>query len=298
MTTEKEQKPSLALRQVTIDNALTRAAQGLSLSEKRLVMCAVSRLDSRKQTTPEKMPITRVTAQEYADLAKIQMDTAYKELKSACKRLYTRSIHFYEPADPERPDSKWTEVDMRWVGKAKYRDDEGVVELYWWHELIPFLTGIESHFTNYQLQQATALRSIYSWRLLELLSQFKDKGLLIIGTDEFAHAMDATEKQRTDFGQIRKRIIEPAVKELIEKDGWDITWQAIKRGRTVATLRFDFDTHEPAKPKRTKLPAMKPASEYVDPSSQSTSYVLAPIKPRNRNLALEALGSIKHKIGK
>ena len=52
--------------------------------------------------------------------------------------------------------------------------------------------------------------------------------------------MEATEKQRADFGKIRTKIIEPAVKELTEKDGWLIQWETVKAGRKVKSLRFTF----------------------------------------------------------
>jgi hypothetical protein len=52
--------------------------------------------------------------------------------------------------------------------------------------------------------------------------------------------MGATDKQSADFAAIRRKIIEPAVKELVEKQGWEIQWRAIKAGRKVQSLRFDF----------------------------------------------------------
>jgi plasmid replication initiation protein len=44
-----------------------------------------------------------------------------------------------------------------------------------------------------------------------------------------------------DFGQLRRRVIEPAVNELTAKDGWTITWEPIKAGRRVKALRFEFE---------------------------------------------------------
>ena len=280
-------------RQVTIANALTRAAQGLSLAEKRLVMCAIATLDSRKETTPEKMPVTRITAAEYAELAEVDMRTAYEALKDAGKKLMTRMIRFYEPPAPGGRNKKPIEIDMRWVGEAHYRDAEGCIDLYWWWRVVPFLTGLKQQFTKYQLHQATALRSMYSWRMLELLSQFSDTGLLVISTDEFAHAMGASDKQRENFNNIRRLMIEPAVKELIEKDGWDITWEPIKRGRTVATLRFEFDTKQP---KRIKPPAAQALPSLASPAAQPPAFVPEPPKPRTpeqRAKAREALEAAK-----
>ncbi|WP_338333363.1 hypothetical protein [Acetobacter sp. LMG 32666] len=46
--------------------------------------------------------------------------------------------------------------------------------------------------------------------------------------------MEAIEKQNL------VKIIKPAVKELIEKDGWLIEWKPIKTDRRVSKLRFEF----------------------------------------------------------
>jgi plasmid replication initiation protein len=130
---------------------------------------------------------------------------------------------------------------MRWVGEAKYQEGEGWVELAWWPALLPHLVGIKRQFTTYQLQQASALRSAYSWRLLELLTRFQSTGWAEYAIEDFCTSMDATEKQRADFNNIKRRIIEPAVNELTQKDGWLIQWEPIKAGRKVKALRFTFE---------------------------------------------------------
>jgi len=103
-------------------------------------------------------------------------------------------------------------VDMRWVGRCTYHEGEGWVELAWWPEILSALFGLKKNFTTYQLQQATALRSAYSWRMLELLSRFQSTGWAEYDIEDFATAMDATEKQRADFAKLRTKIIEPAKK--------------------------------------------------------------------------------------
>lgn len=228
-------------RLVTMSNALTRAGHGLTLAEKRIVASAVAKLDSRRALPPGEVPRTRITAAEYAETFQVDLDTAYDQLQDAAKQLYKRSITFFEPAfrrngKPLPP----TMVQMRWVGSVKYQKGEGWVELAWWPDLLRHLLGLKKQFTTYQLQQASALRSAYSWKLLELLMRFKDSGHAEYAIEDFCASMDATEKQRSDFNNIRRRMIEPAVKELQEKDGWLIQWHPIKAGRKVVGLRFDF----------------------------------------------------------
>jgi plasmid replication initiation protein len=226
-------------RWISMNNALVRAGHGLTLAEKRVVCAAVSKLDSRRLLRPGEVAVSKITAAEYAELAKCEMNAAYEALQTAAKNLYNRSITFYEPAH-KRKGKPLVKVQMRWVGRVKYHEGEGWVELAWWHDLLPYITGLKRQFTSYQLQQASALRSVYSWRLLELLTRFESTGWAEYTIEDFATAMDATEKQRTDFNNIKRRMIEPAVRELCEKDGWLIQWRAIKAGRKVRAIRFDF----------------------------------------------------------
>lgn len=228
-------------RWVTMTNALTRAGHGLTLAEKRLVMAAVSKLDSRRVLKPGEVPRTKITATEYAEIAEVDMRTAYEALQGAAKNLFERKLTFFEPAHKRNGKQlKPIRTDMRWVGRCKYHDGEAWVELSWWPDLLPHLTGLQRQFTTYQLQQASALRSVYSWRLLELLMRFKSTGKAEYTIEDFAASMDATEKQRTNFNNIKRRMIEPAVKELTQKDGWLIQWEAVKAGRKVKSLRFTF----------------------------------------------------------
>lgn len=228
-------------RWITMANALTRASHGLSLAEKRIVMAAVSKLDSTRPLPPGEVPTTRITAGEFSELYGISLDTAYDQLQDAAKHLYGRSITFFEPAERRRGKPlEPTLVSMRWVGQVHYQKGEGWVELYWWPKLLPSLVGLKKQFTTYQLQQVNALRSTYSWKLLELLMRFKSSGHAEYTIEDFCASMDATEKQAANFAKIRTKIIEPAVKELVEKQGWEIQWRAIKAGRKVQGLRFDF----------------------------------------------------------
>jgi len=228
-------------RWVTMSNALTRAGHGLTLAEKRIVMMAVSKLDSMKVMLPgEVLPSVKITATEYAETFGVDPNTAYEALQNAAKALYNRSITFFEPAyrrngKPLKP----IRTDMRWVGRCQYHEGEGWVQLAWWPELLPSLIGLKKQFTTYQLQQASALRSIYSWRLLELLTRFKSSGVAEYTIEDFKASMDAP-PSLSDFGQIKRRIIDPAIKELTEKDGWLIICETIKSGRRVGILRFSF----------------------------------------------------------
>lgn len=228
-------------RWVTMSNALTRAAHGLTLAEKRIMAIAASTLDSRRPLGPGEAPKTRIMAADYADTYGVDMDTAYRQLREGAKNLFRRYVTFYTPAHkrngkPLPP----TENNIRWAGRCTYHKGEGWVEIAWWYEILPHLFGLQRHFTTYQLEQASALRSVHSWNLLKLLMRFESTGWAEYAIEDFAVSMEATEKQRANFAKIRTKIIEPAVTELVQKDGWLIDWKPIKAGRKVKAIRFDF----------------------------------------------------------
>jgi len=229
---------------VTMSNTLTRAGHGLNLSEKRLIMMGVSKLDSLKFKKNEEMKgvhRTKITAKEYAECFDVDINTAYDQLKSGADKLYERSICFYVEAFNRKGDAiSPTVKKRRWIGGADYQKDEGWIELSWNPDISPHLFNIRKNFTSYQLKQASALRCQHSWKLLELLMRFQSTGVAKYTIEDFCVSMDATEKQRANFAFVRRRIIEPAVKELTEKDNWEIHWEAIKAGRKVKEIKFIF----------------------------------------------------------
>jgi len=221
--------------QITMSHALTTAAQGLTLAEKRVMMYAVAKLDSFKTDGGTPTGAIKLVAHDYAEQFGVDADTAYTQLRQAGKGIFNRYIRFFEEGrkGPE-------EVMVRWVSSARYSPGTGTVTLRFTPEIAPHLLQLKNQFTKYKLAQASALRSIYSWRLLELLSQYETTGWRQIELNEFHHAMETPEGYKMNFKECRKRVIEPAVTELREKDGWLIEWIPVKTGRKVTALRFEF----------------------------------------------------------
>jgi len=140
---------------------------------------------------------------------------------------------------------------FHWISGMVYHHGEGWAELNFTPEVAPHLLALRSKFVTYKLKQAAALRSAYSWRLFECLQSWQSTGLWVVGIEEFAHAMDVPDKYRADFTDIRRRVIEPAVAELILKSGLLIEWKTRKAGRKVTGLEFRF-TSEDARPREAK----------------------------------------------
>lgn len=245
--------PTPNINTISMANELIRAAHNLSLMEKRVLMLAIAKIDSNAKSHVNSL--IRLTVSEFISEFDIDKDSAYREVKKAAKGIRRRYARFFTVDTDGQP----IERDIDWTTSGNYKDSEGWLELSINGDLNPYLFELKSHFTTYKLSRASALRSVYSWRLFELLMQFKKTGLLKINIDEFAKCLELSETYTSDFGAMRRKVIEPAVKEIREKDGLAIEWEAIKAGRKVKALKFTFPTEqqlslvsEPKPPKAAK----------------------------------------------
>jgi plasmid replication initiation protein len=220
-------EPGLKNKNVVIANTLTMSAQSLTLSEKRILFAAIAKAGGITGKV-------NLSAKEYAETYGMAQNQAYEQIKEAAKNIFNRYItlsKFGENNDTTR--------HFRWVEAYEYKEGLGYVTLVFTSSVMPYLLALEKNFTKYKLRQACALRSVYSWRLLELFEQ-QSKGWLLIDLEDFHHAMNSTNTHRKNFKDTRVHVIEPAIKELQEKDGWIVAWEPTKLGRKVISLKFVF----------------------------------------------------------
>lgn len=224
----------------TMSNALVRAGHGLNLVEKRLVVLAItkSRFDNTRSV--------QICAQDYADQFGLDLNSSYDAIKRATDNLFERYITFFRKPTERRKSGKdvnQTITKMRWVSAVHYEPGAARVSLDWTPDLIPYLHGLKKEFTQFQLTQTASLRSIYSWKLFELLHRFRKPdgtGWAIYGIEDL-HASLETPQSLKDFAQLKRRVLDPAVKELRRESEIEVEYRIEKKaGRRVTELRFDF----------------------------------------------------------
>lgn len=238
MLKERTDKP-IEERFVSMSNALTRGAQGLGLAEKRIIALALAKTDS----VPAKDLMlsqrngwqVRLNAIEYAETYEVDLNTAYEQLKFSARALLHRTWKTITPG-------KRGEVirEGNWVSVIEYSEGEGRVEVRFTAEVAPHVLALRTQFTTYKLKQAAALRSIYAWRLYECVQSWRSKGRWKVSIDDFMNAMEAPASCRKDFGNLRMRVIEPAVSEIRQKNNLVLDWEAERAGRKVIGLVFRF----------------------------------------------------------
>jgi plasmid replication initiation protein len=214
---------------VTKANALIEASYNLTLNEQRIILACAAKLDGRKPMPRDAVFVLGVD--EFVDLFGSDPRNAYAEMEEAATKLYERDIRRLDGATRKR---------LRWVYMAEYKKGEGKVRLGFSPEIAPYLTMLHKRFTSYRLEEVASLRSTYAIRLFEMLAQFTETGVFVISVADFKQRLGIEDKYDR-FSNLKARVIDPAIKDLVAKTSLDVTWQAIKKGKTVERLEFRFE---------------------------------------------------------
>lgn len=215
--------------QISKSNRLVEAGFKLTLNEQRLLLLAVSKLNPTGPAMPEGFTIT-IEAADFSSVFDVPLKQAYESLQDATERMYERDILSRKGNMVHR---------MRWVSEVKYWTGEGRATLSFSPQVTPYLTRLKSEFTHYRLAQVAPLSSVYSIRLFEMLMQWRTTGHLAISVEDLRTRLQL-ETKYSRYTEIRRHVIMPAVSELQEKCGLEIDWRAVRAGRKVDLLEFDF----------------------------------------------------------
>lgn len=219
---------------VVKSNALVQAAYKLTLNEQRLVLLAIAGLHSQRpgwRPGYTQVDRIRITADEYADAWQLSPKDAYTALRDATRQLYERSIVVTQGQRVTK---------ARWVSLVAYHHGEGWAELSFAPHIVPHLTSLSRDFSKYRLGQVSRLRSTYAVRLFEWCIQYAGSdgsGWLVVSVDDLVQRLGVRYRLYND---VRRFVIEPAVRDLQVRSDMDITWEPMKKGRKVTAIKFSF----------------------------------------------------------
>ena len=210
------------------DNRIIGACYKLTLNEQRLVLVAIAKIPFEAKIPNE----VEITAQEFLALfPDVGEKNVHNEIQDTVDRLYERSIRIEDPIKKKK---------FRWISSTTlYKKGEGRVGFSFSKEIIPYLQQLKTQFTKYRLGDISSLKSIYSIRLFEMLMQFQNTTIIVISLEKFKERLGIQDKY-SDYKNLRKRVIEPAVNELNQKSHFNVSYKGIREGRSIKKLEFFF----------------------------------------------------------
>ncbi|MEW8465360.1 MAG: replication initiation protein [gamma proteobacterium symbiont of Ctena orbiculata] len=213
-------------------NMLIEAHYKLTFVELRVVLLGVAQLNPREPVPDE----IEITAEEYANTYQVTDDRAYQSFTEAAGRLPKRKLEVFDKAGTGKSIS-WLKPNTTAAELCPKGD--GAFYLCFSDEVKAYLAGLSRCFTVYELEKIAPLKSYYSMRLYEQLCQWRSTGKLVVSLEDFRGRLGLEDKY-SKFYSLKDDVIEAAIKELCEKSGLRITWEAKRRNNKVVGLAFNF----------------------------------------------------------
>ena len=215
------------------DNTLINASYSLELTEQRIILLAI--LKARENKTPHNQELI-VTAQSYITAFNVHRNTAYKTLKTACDNLFTRQFTYQR----YNSNGNVEVVKTRWVQSVIYAENESYIKIKFTDEILPLVTMLEKHFTSYELQQVSSLKSVHSIRLYELLIQYRTVGKIEISLDDLRLKLGINESEYPRMDNFKNRVLDVGIQQINEHSDITVKYDQVKTGRQITGFIFTF----------------------------------------------------------
>jgi plasmid replication initiation protein len=227
-------------------NAVIQAGYQLSLNEQRVVLASIGLVDPRKE-----LLVTdrfELSAKDFVVIFGVTEKNAYRTLIEVAQTLFKRYVVIEKPF-PDNP--KVTKLQTHWISSICYMESEGKIALTFAPDLIPYLTQLKGSFTRYDLKHIGNMTSTYGIRLYELLMQWKNTGIREIEI-EWLKKQFQLDSSYDRMDNLKRRVIDPAVKDINQHSNYQARWEQRKTGRKVTHLVFTFSENKPPEDKESK----------------------------------------------
>jgi plasmid replication initiation protein len=233
---------------VVKSNALIEASYRLGLDEQRLVLSCISKIRRDEPVTDEIM--YSISASEFAKICNLDPKVAYQQLQSAALSLKRREVRITR--EPNGVGKHKKTLVAGWVQSIEYSDGDGLVSLRFNHDILPYLAELSRCFTSYKLKNVVCMSSSYGVRIYELLAQWGNLGEREISLEWLKENLQI-ENKYARIRDFKKRVLEPAIKDINKNSDLWVTWSQKKSGKKVTHLILKFGFKEDQKTKKPNL---------------------------------------------
>ena len=230
-------------------NQVIEASYTLTTIEQRLILSAITQIPKGEAVTDDLIYTVSVN-----DLHTFGTNetTAYRDLKDSVSRLFERSIVL-------RSNDRTSRV--RWVQKIDFMDSQGIVGIRFSKDILPFLSSLTTEFTKYLASDLIGVTSTYAIRLYELLIQYRTVGKREIKLEDLRWMLELQDKYPV-WADLKKRVIDQAIKEINEFSPLNVTYDTKKTGRKITSINLKFKQKpQTAKQGQIGKTSLKPLTE-------------------------------------
>ena len=207
-------------------NRILDLYKGMSLNEKRLLVLLSPIVRTTKVKEGES---AFLSADEYARECGISHSRAYDGLSEASEKLVRRYFSYVSE------DGKKTVAN--WILRSTY--DEGGVDVFFTNEVLTMLQVFDklNPYTKYKKEIILKLKGDYSFEIYHIAKQSEGLGKTDVPLNDLKKNLDVPDSYN-DLSNFKKRVLEPACDEISQNTDITLSYETVKRGRSVVAIRF------------------------------------------------------------
>lgn len=206
----------------------------LTLAEFKIMDMYLARIDTRK---PEKRTVK---------LTKGQLEEALGVTRINRPDLEQRLKNLYQPIDLAKGDRKRLHLVSLFEEAEADQDEDGVwqITLTCTNAAMKYIFKAEElGYLRYKLRSITSLTSRYTYVLFTYLEANRFRKTWDIPLEELKKILNCeADASYSEFKIFNQRILKKSQKELHEKTDCRFTYEPIRKGRSVASIRFTVET--------------------------------------------------------
>jgi len=205
-------------------NDLIEARYKLSLAQQRIILY----LNAQIKPWDKDFQDYNISVMDFCNYLEIDPCNAYQEFLNISDSLVGKTLKIRKGENT---------IVTAWLSSAIYHNDEGMITLKFSPELREFLLELGGRFTSYSYNDVKHLRSTYSYRIYELLKQYKNYKERTFDLDELKDIFQINNCY-SRYSDFKKDVILIAQRELLQKADIYFEFEEIKRNRKIVRIRF------------------------------------------------------------
>ena len=169
-------------------------------------------------------------------------DDNYAALKESIDKLVVRKIELRQESST---------LTTTFLSSAEYFENS-MIELEFSPKLKPYLLQLKNNFTKYYLEDILTLKSFYAVRIYEILKQYEKIKERTISIDDLKEMLKVTEKSYNLYSNFKAKVLAISEREINEKTDLNISYEEIKSGKKVTSIKFHISKKDDSSTKEPK----------------------------------------------
>lgn len=220
---------------VVMQNNIQECFKSMNIDEKRMLILAspIARTTNATEQTP-----IMITAEEFARECGIKTHSAYTQLEAASKNLIKRNFSYN--------NERGKRVLSNWVIDCTYED--GGIAIRFPAIVLLMLKEFDklNPYTKYKKDIVLSLKKDYSFDLYHLAKKHQAMGQFEMSLEHIKNELGLPPSY-DKLCNLKDRVIKPSLDEITKNTDVDLTYENVKKGRSV--VGFKFTVKEKSKPK-------------------------------------------------